>query len=245
VSNYGKLAPASISIVDSIRRDAATYCSEVEALAIVESIPRYLQEGASYADVEELYTISVEQFKSSSVPSPGVIGRWLDGNKTNPPYFAEPTIGTRTVKKRVRSGLSDFLAMQGKVLGDSEYTTASETYIDGFRNTADLPYVYTRIRAEPCFPNLQPADCFVVPILSRTHLRLFSSYTRLEFVDWKHAQSVETTDWTTEEVQLKDENGRKELLETIVGNFLEFVLRPIEAKWGTAPAPAPENPDKM
>ena len=89
------------SITDAVIREAMTYCSEEEVLTAISDIPQKFRQLKLADDLAGLYDLTVHELKDANIPSPDAIGRWIDENKANPPYFAQPTKGTRTVSKRV------------------------------------------------------------------------------------------------------------------------------------------------
>jgi hypothetical protein len=153
------------------------------------------------------------------------IGIWIDNNKGD--YFAEPVRQKRT--RRVGS--------DNKLV---ELAPLFEELVTGFKLSTDMLFTFLRGLLQPNYPNITPEECLVVPILSRTHIRLFWSFGHYEYVDWDKVRRIGTLEWSTDEAPLKDPARLDELTSVIVAKFWTFVEEPLRAKWG--PGPDPRSP---
>ena len=231
--------------MDLIKADAAMFCSEEEALKVIKSIGARFNNVCLSEDLKELFELSVEERTEMAVPSPAAIGKWLDANKVDPPYFAEATKENRVVQKRVPKNMFSIAALG--ILGagsdtDYRYVDETVTVVAGFRITMETPYIYVSVKAEPTLPNIQPAELFVVPVVSRTHLRLFWATAHYEYLDWTKRRQLGATSWSTDDAPLKDERLIEALVGAALASFVSSVEKPIRAKWERAnPADAPQG----
>ena len=232
------LLPESNSIVDLVRVDAQLYCSEEEALAALTGLPVIFSDFKLPADMTALFNTRVFTDPSRSISERHLIGRWFDQNKDTK-YFVEATYEIqkyrRVVPKRpTLARAASWISTVTRLHGDEELTFVEDErqVISGFRSTVDLPYSHVIIEIEPVFPNLHPAECLVVPILSRTHLRLFWTFNRYEYSGWETRVRVGKLEWATDEAALKDHAAVERTCQTIKQAFAGFVEEPIRLRWG-------------
>jgi len=165
--------------------------------------------------------------EDESPPDARSIGRWVDKNRGD--YFVKPVIRPGKVANpfiNQLSQLNNFLYGQ----------QATEIVIEGFSVTAEMPFNHIRSRLEPKFPNSTPEEGIVVPILSRTEIRLFWAFSHFEYVDWGSVRRIEGLEWSTGEAPLKNAGRIDEIVSGIVTKFWSFVEEPLRAKWGLGPA---------
>jgi hypothetical protein len=81
----------------------------------------------------------------------------------------EPTHASRKGGGRLR-GISI-------LTGKEEYEEEDVNVIVGFAFTTEMPFNHVKVRLEPKYPNITPEKCVVVPVLSRTYLRLFWAFS--------------------------------------------------------------------
>jgi hypothetical protein len=212
------LLPESNSIVDLVRVDAQLYCSEEEALAALTGLPVIFSDFKLPADMTALFNTRVFTDPSRSIPERHLIGRWFDQNKDTK-YFVEATYEIqkyrRVVPKRpTLARAASWISTVTRLHGDEELTFVEDErqVISGFRSTVDLPYSHVIIEIEPVFPNLHPAECLVVPILSRTHLRLFWTFNRYEYSGWETRVRVGKLEWATDEGSFEGSCGSRAYL---------------------------------
>jgi hypothetical protein len=95
-----------------------------------------------------------------------------------------------------------------------------------------MPFSYIRLRLEPHTPNLTPEECYLVPVVSRTHLRLFWAFSHFVYVDWNRTDLAGKLEWTFSEAALKDVSALDAMFASILTQFSRFVEEPLLAKWG-------------
>jgi hypothetical protein len=233
-----------LSLMAKLKRDAKSYCSKEEALSIVSSLPNILTRRTPFADIAEIFEqeLHVEQ---NNPPASAAVGRWLDKGKDERKYFARPTREWETYQKRVPKNAFGLSGLGLAALGQgTEYTFVEEKreIISGFSPTTEMPFQYVRIRLAPKLPNLAPEECYLVPIISRTHLRLFWAFSHFEYVDWDKASRVGKLEWATNEAPLKETAAVESLIGQIETRFLAFVEEPLKARWASeSEVPSPES----
>jgi len=160
---------------------------------------------------------------------PASIGSWLDQNPGA--LFAEPFREPVTVKKRElkRSALVRMRVFHDE--DDYKTVETTEWRIRGFRPTVDLPFLFLLTHLEPLFPNLKAVDCFVVPLISKTELRLFYCYCSYRDTGWSKRQRDKDSQWATISALLCDEATIIAAANKIVDEFWNFVLTPLKSQF--------------
>jgi hypothetical protein len=228
-SASGKAAP---SLIELIEKDAELYCTEEEALRAVAFVSERLGKIQLSSELRRLYGLNVHEQSATAPPDAAAIGRWLDQNREGGRYFISITHETRPVQKRVRKN-PFFMPNLLQPESDDDFTTVTEQrlIVTGYRSTVDLPYRYLTMFADPKYPNINASGCFIVPIISMTHLRLFWAFTFYESVGWRDRRMVSSLEWLTDERALKDHEKIGLLVDDIGTKFLSYLEAPIRAKW--------------
>jgi hypothetical protein len=216
----------------TLRTDAEGYCTKEEVSSFVPLLVSEVKKRSLGGELSEVFSqeVHVETYKP---PSPAAIGRWLDQGKDERKYFARATKGKETYQKRVsKSPLQLAILGLGGAATDYTYVDAEREVVNGFSFTTDMPFEHIRIRLEPKFPNIAPEECYIVPLISRTHLRLFWAFSHFEYVDWDKSSRIGKLEWSTEEVPLKKKSSVETLLDQIQARFANFVEEPLRIRWG-------------
>jgi hypothetical protein len=227
------------TIVDRLKEDAKRFCTKEEAHKVLESLRNRIDDQIfKCPDIDDLYKINAT-LEEKSPPNPETIGQWVEKNKGD--YFAEVKIGIH--KRTITRNKSSFVRLfKAAGVVDAEEYEESFPFIDGFSFTSPMPFNHIKIRLEPALPNITPEECFIVPILSRTNIRLFWAFSHFEYIDWESARRIGGLEWSTDEAPLKDEASVDELIKAIVAKFRTFVEGPLRAKWASSTVVAPPVP---
>ncbi|WNZ49130.1 caspase family protein [Leptolyngbya boryana CZ1] len=217
-----------ITLSDLIKRDAERYCSEEEALEILDTIKNFIQNYSHSHDLVELYSVSSE-FKSdyeSISKSINSIGQWLKDNDNN--YFAKAnyrreliaSVNTSPILRGLYQSMAD-------IRGESSY----KTVVSGFELTVDVPFNLIKIDAYPKYPNIDWCDCKIAFAFSQVSIRFFYFYSNFKLKNWENYSHDFSSDWQTVEVEMKDIDKLKETISGILNKFDSFVLDPLRAKY--------------
>lgn len=223
------------SIVDLIKKDAQLYCTEQEVLDILQTLSGMFQNRQVSNDLEELYTFGIHEVNSHTVRNAVAIGRWFDQNKDDRRrYFVAVIRESREFSRKIQRNLFDVaLGIRRSQVGDEDLKTITETreVVTGYKSTVDLPYSYLNLFATPKYPNINPGSCYVVPIVSMTHLRLFWASSLYDHVGWDNSRPIGPLEWATDEVLLRERDKIERLMDQIFLTFVAFVEAPIKANW--------------
>ncbi|MEM6250865.1 caspase family protein [Shewanella vaxholmensis] len=218
-----KEATKFLSIVDRIKADAERYCTKEEAYEQFSKFVEKFSEFSFDGELGQLYTCKVSVNDGSSI-SPQVIGNWLEASDCN--YFAQPeyrdVVKSKRVLRKARSSYATALSTStfsrlaagfgANLLDDIDDETKYETVrytekeVSGYKITIDQPAELIEILAEPKFPNVSAGKMFIVPLLSKTELRIFYSYVHLTDNGWTGRTIKEKIKWLTKAMPLKNLN---------------------------------------
>jgi len=231
-----KDGPLALSLLEQIKRDSLKYCSEVEANEALRKVAETISILNPPEQLAKLFKFELHTENTSSVPNAESIGRWLEKQSDERKLFADVERNMRTVK--VRRPMKpihpmDLLLGNRADFRDTEYKVVEEvsSIIVGFKSTVDMPYRFLSLNAKRNFPNLDLVECIVVPLLSRTHIRLFWGNQVYEYVAWDNQRSIGAIEYVTAECPIKDEAERQEILSRITSRFIEEIENTIHKKW--------------
>ncbi|EGS6501039.1 hypothetical protein CGI39_23330 [Vibrio parahaemolyticus] len=245
-------SPKYTSMLEKIKADAERYCSQEEAYQILSNLVEQFGSYKFAGDVVELFSFQVTQNKDKAEKSIA-IGNWLKDTEHN--FFARPTMRTVTREKKVLdhkepsnttvdhiyprwlTGGSS-LNLKSHWLTSSNLTSSSELKIvsydekevSGYEITIDQPIKLIEINAEPKFPNLNRAQAYIVPLMSKTELRIFYSFTHFTEIGWGEQARSGRLKWSTKSIELKRVVG-SELAFGVVESFVQFLLEPLIEKY--------------
>jgi hypothetical protein len=225
------------SLLDLVREDANRYCTEKEALSYLSGFLSGFKEVQLDKKIVELYEISYEDVSDySEIPASSLIGKWLDSNDHD--FFAESYKEEVKVRQRVHKDpmqnllrLSTYRSLGLDNPENYKYVEKIEFRIKGFKSTVDLPVKLLRVLIETKFPNVDSASVFIVPVISKTEMRVFFSFNFYEQKDWTDKKSVGPVKWLTEKVDIKDTTSHLKLCSEIMEKFSTFVYTPIAEKF--------------
>jgi hypothetical protein len=228
---------AEKTLLDLVKEDANRYCTEEEALSYLENFFEGFKVLTLNGRVAGLYDVSFEDVSEySEIPTPTAIGKWLDSNDHD--FFARSYKEEVKVRSRVhkdpmqrllgRSSLASFGADDDD---NYKYIVKTENRIKGFRSTIDLPVKLLKVNVDAKFPNIDSASIFIVPIISKTEMRIFFSFNFYEQKDWNEKNIEGTVKWLTEIVDIKDKVSHNNICSKIMNSFSDFVYEPIAEKF--------------
>lgn len=235
-----KPAPPALSLADRVRADADRYCSEGDAQAALNELRKKLKSVPHPPDLDGLYSITVQEGSEfSNLPDATAIGNWLSQNQTS--FFAAPYSRLVTVKKRkLKNSMLGAVGSPLAMFDDDAYRIVEEEEmrVCGFRPTIDMPYLYLLLQAEPVLPNITANDCFIVPIVSKTEIRLFYTFCRYRDIGWDKRERLREFKWVTESFATKDVTSVSAAVSAIADKLWSFVREQLEQRFGP-----PKSPD--
>lgn len=108
---------------------------------------------------------------------------------------------------------------------DSKYKTVkyTEKEVSGYKITVEQPAELIEILAEPNYPNISAGQLSIVPLLSKTEIRIFYSYIHLTDYGWNSRTIKQKIKWLTKAMPLKNLE-HKSLAEDIIQGFSSYLL---------------------
>jgi len=229
------------SLLDLVKDDAEKYCTEEQAMEYLKKFLTCIKQSVLDKDISNLYDLIFEEENDySEIPSSASIGKWLESNDHS--FFAEPYKEKVNVRRR-KSSLSYRMGiLAGVDDDDNNYVIKSEMRTKGFRSTVDLPVKLLKVTAEAKYPNIESALAYVVPIISKTELRVFFSFNVYEPQGWSEKKIGNTVEWVTDLIELSHEHGHTELSQKIMMEYSKFIYTAVAGKFSLTDD-KDENPD--
>ncbi len=215
-----------LSLVDLVKKDAERYCSEEEALKVLNNIKSFVENYQYSSELVDLYNISSKfesDYKSISEYD-GSIGKWLKDNNNN--YFSKITYERELINASA-SPIFQAVASISSLYGDRNY----KTVISGFELTVDVPFKLINVEAHPQYLNLDLCDCKIAFVFSQVSIRFFCFYSNFKLENWKNYSHDFSSGWQTVEVEIKNLDKLNETIYNILNKFDSFVLDPLRAKY--------------
>lgn len=229
-----KPAQPVTSLADRVKTDAKRYCSESETLSALAKLQQQLQEVPHPDDLQGLFSISVQEgTEFSKLPNPIAIGKWLTENSHA--LFAREELQRVKVKKRkLKNHVIGGMSVPSLTLFDEDRYREIETElrICGFKPTIDMPYIYLLLQAEPLFPNITANDCFIVPLVSKTEIRLFYTFCRYQDIGWNERERNSEFKWITRSFETKDSTSWQEMISELATDLWEFISEQLHDRFG-------------
>ncbi len=224
-----KLVQSGKSLLELIKDDAKRYCTKASADESLQELAKLVTTEGLPSQLKDLFTISkVEETDFGNMPDPTSIGKFVSENRQR--FFAKPFYHTFKVRKQVPK--NPLLGTVASLLEDGmKEITVNENRIVGFRPTTMMPYLYLIVQAEPKFENLQFHECYIVPIISKTEIQLFTIFCRYFDTSWDNRELDGAPKWETWSCELKDEKKLRRQLEEVMGRFWNFVLNPLKQRY--------------
>jgi hypothetical protein len=249
-----------LSIVDLVKQDADKYCDVDKAMEYLSTFILNFENSNFEGEVAELYNCEVSlDVDYDCIRSSSAIGTWLDNNEHdyfaeatfNTVSRTKPLLKNTSISlpnlynsNLIRSNdkyniirtpdpySNVWSSSAGKYYAHNpiETTTVHEKKIDGFESTVEMPLSQIKIQAEPKYPNVIPAVAYIVPVISKTSLRLFFSFSHYDEKGWSDRTISKKIKWTTKEVQLKS-IGELEIRDEFLNRFADFLIEPINKKF--------------
>lgn len=221
------------SLLELVTEDASRYCSEEEALSYLSDFFSKIKNAELNDKIIELYDVGYEDISDyAEIPAAISIGKWLDSNEHD--FFAEPYKEQVRIKKRVHKdpmrrimGLDTWSSLIPDDDENYKYVISKEEQIKGFKSTVDLPVKLLKVTIEAKFPNIDSASVFIIPIISKTEMRVFYSFNFYEQKGWSDKEITGSIKWLTEKVDIKDTESHSKLCSKIIEDFSEFVYTQI------------------
>lgn len=234
----------SITLADRVRTDAKQYSNEEQVYKALLTLKEAIQTPNEPDDFGDLYSIDVQEGKEfSNLPDTKTIGDWL--SETKAPYFAVPFLKAVQVKKRKpKNPLKASLLFS---IDESDFiiTEEEEMRTVGFKPTVDMPYLYLTIKAKPKYPNIPYIDCYIVPIVSRTDIRIFTALCRYRDIGWDKRVRDNDIKWATKSYPAVAPDLTVLASQDISDQLWSFIREHVEQKFGISESAFEDNDNSL
>lgn len=219
------------SLLELIVADAQRYCGKETADQSLVKLAGFVTTSGMPDLVSELFTVEkVEENDFAKMPNSTAIGKFVADNRQK--FFARPYYQSYTAKKRVhKNPLLSSISIPFLSDDDTKEITTTENRIVGYRPTTEMPFLYLIVRAEPKHENLDFHECYIVPIISKTEIQLFTNFCRYFNTSWDDREIEGSRSWETWACGLKHAERIEAKVTEIMSRFWRFVIEPLEKKY--------------
>lgn len=227
---------AKETLLQFVIRDAERYCSIEEFLERMDMIKNTVETFRFRDELSDLFSIHcefvVELPKEDQIPRFDMVGTWLQ--ESDHEYFAQPTYRSEeyveevTVPKQVTGALAGIIP---SFETETRRVRRTRCVVVGMTLTQGVPYRLIRVRFAPKFENLNGAVLLILFVVSKTAMRFFYISSELKPKNWVENEAISEEPWRTVETSLKDEEGLKLTIESILGSFADSRIDLLRMKY--------------
>lgn len=239
-------AAKAVTLLELIQMDAQKYSTKAEADAFLEAVRGAIAAQPLPEVLAGAYRTDIEVDPDDLVPSAKEIGNWLVKNGTR--YFANPQYTTERYTVRVPDVPDEMKAYHTASLGLMGLSnvrlrdeTRSREVVSGFKPTVTMPFQAVVIRAEPGYANLERYECWIVPIVNRTHAAFFVTILPYRWDGWDSHQVAGKVETLVVERGMKATTAAA-TADDVLKPFHERVMDKVNARF--APEAAAETDSK-
>lgn len=224
----------NLSLKDRVLLAEKMFCTKEEAVEILQETKISFESQKILEDIRELYSIKVTPFDYIPTDS-ATIGKWINENPSEELFAAPIKSQESYLAPKFESHLDSLTRMLAPPFGKADnipMVSKTRTVISEYEvTTTGLPFIYISIRLEPKIKAVDPVECHVAPILSRTKMVLFYRFRKLSFTDWEEATQKTTTKWARDEVFLKNRQSVENTLEKIWNALCDYANTYLKEKY--------------
>ena len=201
-----------------VENDAKRFFDKDDAMRIYNSIPELIDSIFTFdGELKSLFEREIIIHNDYQIiPKIRSLSEWISNN--NDDFFVRAIITNESHEERVRKpgvlGLDMF--------NDDSYKTVTKykQVPTSFESTTEVPFHVVQIKAQPLYPNLNSMTVFLLPLISRTKMIIFSTIAPYKTVGWdKEKMITDDCKWIPKVVELADS---KKLLEYINESYKQF-----------------------
>jgi len=211
-----------------IQKDAEDYCTENEALEILNYIKMRVDSFILGSEIETLFQIKIDYLNSyDNVVEIDTVAKFLNKNENN--YFINIKFETVIVEEIVPI-YKPFRGLYAATLelrsGQTEWETQTKEITSPayFELTFMPPYHSINIDLIPDLPNLPTYNATIIFVISKKHIRFFSYISTYIEHSWNSKSLNSEVEWKTEEFLLKDKSKLSEFCRSINERLNSFVI---------------------
>jgi hypothetical protein len=226
--------PNSRSLKDVVEADASNYLTRDEAVKVLQGVENAAVGYEPQSEFAALFDLEVtHQDSYDGLPSLAKPAVWLASAPRK--YLAD-----LEVDETYYDALGRDIPRLDMLMGTSgRIATTVDKQTRGFKSTFELPYACIRVEARRKQPNINSAFWYLVPLLSRTHLAVFSAYASCRPKGWNEEEPVlADVQWQTIELPLGDAGGVFDQVGRLADGFCDFALKPVRDRFGPILAPS-------
>ncbi|OCJ24623.1 caspase family protein [Serratia sp. 14-2641] len=221
-----------LSLKELIEQDARRYFTKERAMVVYNEISNLiLSKFTLSGELKDLFDLQVMKHSNyNMMPNPKMIAGWV--NKNNDELFVKVILGRENVTRKVRK-VNSFSALTIQAMGYSDednYRLVNETVSVpvSIEATTDVDYNVMEVFAKSKYPNLNSMVMYILPLLSRTKVVIFSTVAHYKSSDWDAESLVaESSKWVTKNIELCKTEELAEHISELVTSFEDSIITPL------------------
>lgn len=220
------------SLVARIKQTEENFCTREQAAAAVERLRESFAKAVLPDELAEIFKWQ-ETTSEELVGDAVAVGEWLSKHADRS-FFAIPTYRTETYKRRVPKDPFSFRTLTWRLTDEeTKLVDTTRQVVSGYKKTTTMPsFEKIILRLEPKFKSVTPQECYVLPLVSTTDMRLFWAFRQFHRSDWDTVVPVSgNLQWDTAETPLKDEVSIESLARQITSDFTAVAEKALASRW--------------
>jgi hypothetical protein len=231
------VVPLPIRLRTAVEKEAGTYCTEVEASSRYQLILGTIIETPLTEPLGDLYEKKTAARKEYYVPSAEKLGVWAKENQIV--YFVKPTYREEEYQSWEQAPLRPSTwSITGLMDPGYRQVTRTRQVIDGVESTVnDFPYKSILIEFVPKHLNLPWWNIWFAVVNSKTQIRIFYAFSRLQELNWRDRISPEKVEWRTADAPMKDEASVRAVVADGLRQLMGQIIDQLAERFGLAEKP--------
>ncbi len=218
------------SLANSLIKDSNKYCSMDEAQKIIESLKEIINSYKINEEINSIYSYSVNYPTSlDGIKNLEPIARFINNSKEEN-YFAKVEFTSKLIEEPIYSepyhNEESFYPSKKTGVKMKEIEVPSR-----FDLTFETTYRYIDIDVIPNLEHLTAFNGKILFIITRKNIRFFTSKSYYIENTWDSKRLKDNLEWSTNEIELKNEDEIKIYLNTFNESLNEFIMKHLQEKF--------------
>lgn len=180
-------ADETLSILDLVKKDAERYVSFDAVKICLNSLKEKLETQNIDSFLNDFYSLEITEISYKDIPKIKEIGKWIEEKGKNS-YTQLSHENIPYVVKVPKNNLGIWSSVLSKYSAVNEDDYKTETRyrqeVCSYTNSIEIPYIGLNVHFVSKLPNLMDNSLFIVPILSRTNVNLFTTKVDYKRLGW-------------------------------------------------------------
>lgn len=224
------------SLLDAIRSESESYCTENEVREIFQTLESYLTSFKPEEIIAKLYETEVLLTDNhGGIPNSKSIARWLD--KEDHDLFASVRYSEEQYDAEVpvTGSHSSIIAnlMRG-LEAPTRTVTKTRSVPSNFEVNSQMSFYCALILFKSKFPNIPNWKAFILVFVSKKQIVYFNTLVEMTPVDWENYTVAPDVKWTFTHSNLKPEGNALKDLSAIMFKTEDKILAYLQKRFGVS-----------